>query len=138
MKYLTLTLGLLLFASQAYAQSTYRAQFNASPDHARQEHGVAVLTKYEVLVYRQTDPNVIIATVDVGKPTPVNDDMIIANVDGPFKLLPAGNDYIARVRAVGPGGAVVSPMSDPFPLQPAAPVGWPTQMKPQVGRSVGQ
>jgi hypothetical protein len=125
----------LLLAAPVSAQ--YRAEFDASADHNAQEHGAQVVSKYEVLVYSVKDPNTIISTIDIGKPTPVNDDRIVFNVDVQMKLIPAG-DYLARVRAVGPGGVAVSTASDPFPLQPRAPAGWPAQLKPTIGRAPSQ
>jgi hypothetical protein len=130
-KTLLLTVALtLLLAPVVFAQSTVvnptRVEFIASADHnvTIPEIGPK-LTGYEVEIVLQgaTAP---VQTVDIGKPTPNTDNLIVAPLS---ILLSIAMDtvYEAYVTAIGPGGRSKSEVSNPFLRlgAPAAP-GQPT------------
>jgi regulation of enolase protein 1 (concanavalin A-like superfamily) len=82
--------------------------FNPSPDH---DTGVS---SYSVALYRAGDP-VTAATVaarNLGKPTPVNNDITV-NISDLVNALPTGS-YYAVVSAIGPGGTSPSSPSATF------------------------
>ena len=82
--------------------------FNASTDHTTN------VTSYTVRVYRATDPVTAtpLATKNLGKPTPVNNE-ISADISDIMVPLPSGS-YYAVVQAFGPGGSSMSTPSASF------------------------
>ena len=121
----------LLLSSTAAAQ-TYTAQFNASADHNAIQNQVAVVSSYILSVYAPGGTN-LVATQDLGKPVPDSSNVIAVDVAATMIALPASTScdisaptisscYSATVKAVGPGGEGVSPVSPPFTLVPKAPV----------------
>lgn len=82
--------------------------FNPSPDH---DTGV---TSYSVALYRAADPMTAppAATRDLGKPTPVNNDIAV-DISDLVNALPTGS-YYAVVSATGPGGTSPSSPSATF------------------------
>lgn len=126
---LLLTLVCLAVALSAFAQATSTLTFTASPDHATIAQGVPVVASYELVVTPQGGQPA--APLSLAKPAPNAQNAISLNVTTYLNSLPAGT-YTASVRAVGPGGSGVSPMSDPFALVvPAA----TAPGKPAVSRS---
>jgi hypothetical protein len=124
----------LLLTVCAEAQTgPFRAVFPASVDHNVVEFQVTKLTAYELLVWDQTDVGATpMLTINMGKPTPDASNVITADINAGVITLRAGT-YVARVRAVGPGGTSPTPsaLSDPFPLQPGVPQ---APGKPAIGR----
>lgn len=102
----------LLIAAPLSAQTLNptRVEFTASPDHSTTIGTTAVVTKYEVLIVRQTDTGTILSVTDIGKPTPVAN---VINVAVPGSL-PNNTLLQAAIRTTGPGGASTSVLSDPF------------------------
>ena len=85
-----------------------KVAFNPSPDHST---GV---TSYSVALRRATDPVTAtpVATKDLGKPTPVNNEIIV-DITDIVNPLPAGS-YYAVVTAIGAGGSSSSTPSATF------------------------
>jgi len=120
-----------LLASTTAAQTTSTLAFTPSPDHSVIAQGVPVVERYELVVTPQGgQPQ---TALNLAKPTPVN-NTISVNVSSYLNGLPAGT-YTAVVRAVGPGGQGVSPVSAPFSLTVPAP-GAPGTA-PTITRSAG-
>jgi hypothetical protein len=79
--------------------------FRASPDHA-------VVTDYTANV-RAAGDSTIVAAIDLAKPQPDEDDLIVVNIAGQLNALSPGN-YEVKVQATSPGGTVESPVSNAF------------------------
>lgn len=95
--------------------------FQASPDHvAVNDDGTAVVDHYELLVIRQNN-GALFFTQGLLKPAPDGQGVILVKPISNFATLTRGVVYVAKVQAVGPGGAGVSGLSDPFqvPFAPA-------------------
>jgi hypothetical protein len=73
--------------------------FGASPDHV-------IVTSYEVRI-RPSGSSTIVATQNLGKPTPDEDFLILVNIAQTLNPLPTGN-YTAAVAAIAPGGTTES------------------------------
>lgn len=114
----------LLLAAGVSAQTVVnpsKVVFTASPDHSAVVSGVAVLTNYQLDVMKDTATGALAFTQGLGKPTPSATNDITVTV---AQFLTMGNGtYVAKVSAVGPGGANASAPSNPFVKTgaPAAP-----------------
>jgi regulation of enolase protein 1 (concanavalin A-like superfamily) len=88
--------------------TTITLVFTASVDHDTS------VTSYTVAVYRASDPVTAspVATLDIGKPTPVNGDITV-DLSSLVSPLPSGSYYVV-VRATGPGGTSASLPSPTF------------------------
>ena len=89
--------------------TTTNLVFTVGPDHA------TAVSSYVIAVYRAADDVATaspVATNDIGKPTPVNNDISV-NISSLISPLPSGS-YKIVVRAVGPGGATSSTPSPSF------------------------
>lgn len=95
---------LLLCPTLAFAQG-YQLQFTTNAQHNAIEHGVPVISSYE-LVLTSTSAGGATGTQNLGKPTPVN-NVVTTNVNEFVSKMPAGN-YNVVVRAIGPGGTTPS------------------------------
>lgn len=132
---------LLACAAPAFAQQgPWTVSAPANPDHATIAQGAEVVASYDFIVTPQGGAP--LPAVNLGKPSIVPScvigaatvaNCIVANVDTFIKGLPAGT-YTAQIRAVGPGGQVLSPAGPPFPLTIPAPG---PQGAPGVSRSSG-
>jgi hypothetical protein len=80
-------------------------RFRASPGHA-------TVTNYTANV-RAYGSSTIVATHNLFKPTPDEDNIIYVNIASTLNALPAGN-YDVRVQATGPGGTDESTDSNFF------------------------
>lgn len=110
--------GLALPASaQTAVLNPKTVEFSPSVDHdALEADGTTpVVTKYELRMYVESDPATAISTTDLGKPTPVAGTISITNPLW-FAALTPRTRYVAKVAAIGTGGAGVSGPSDPFGL----------------------
>jgi hypothetical protein len=124
----------VLLSVTAFLQSpTYRVEFTPSPEHALIEHGVPVVSSYEVKVFA---PGVLptgtpATVVNIGKPA-ISGTMVVADVSQPMLALPASSScvgtappptscYTAVINTIGPGGRAESAVGAPFPLVPRAP-----------------
>src|SRR5688572_22693560 len=87
-----------------------KVDFPASPDQTVTFGGVDVVTKYELVIARQSLPNTPVSTTDLGKPTPVGGVISVPLPAG----LPNNTVLLATVRTIGPGGTTPSVASDPF------------------------
>jgi hypothetical protein len=100
-------------------------QFTPSADHAALAiDGNPMVAKYEMRIYTEANPTVVLTVTDIGKPTPVSNLITITNAVW-FSALTPNTKYIARVAAVGPSGEGVSDPSNPFgnvgaPAKPTA------------------
>jgi hypothetical protein len=101
---------LTVSASAQVIVNPTKVDFPASPDHAVTFGGVDVVTKYELVIARQSLPAVPVSTTDLGKPTPVAGIVSVPIPSG----LPNNTILLATVRTVGPGGTTPSVASDPF------------------------
>lgn len=105
-------------------------QFVPSADHNTVEPllGGALVTKYELRVYLQSNPTTTVATQDLGKPTPGTDGTIQVGVDPTAVISKLLKDtlYIAKVAAVGPRGVGESGASNPFGYAGTTPPGAPS------------
>lgn len=116
-----LTLLLLLcLATPVAAQTTSTLTFTASADHAVVAQGVPVVASYELVLTPQGGQ--ALAPLGLSKPQPNAQNVITQNITTYLNSLPAGT-YTAIVRAVGPGGSGVSPVSPSFTLVVPAPSG---------------
>jgi hypothetical protein len=90
------------------SQPPTRVVFNPSPDHATK------VSSYSVALRRAGDPVTAapVATKDLGKPAPVNNDITV-DISDIVNPLPAGS-YYAVVTAIGPGGSGSSTPSGTF------------------------
>jgi hypothetical protein len=84
-----------------------RVAFNASPDDA-------IVTDYTARI-RVSGNSTVVATQDLGKPTPDGNGVIIADLTTTFAGLAAGN-YTVSILATAPGGSTDSAESAPFAL----------------------
>ena len=123
-----LLLCTLVTGSQAQTPNPYTVRFTVSPDHNVTEHGTPLVDRYE-LVYRAPGSSQDSTPINLGKPTPTNNNVQI-NINTQMLALPASTTcnvqaptpatcYMATVRVVGPGGVVAS-TSSPFALIPRA------------------
>ncbi len=94
-------------------------EFTPSADNDTIQNGVALVTSYAMDIATVTAPLVVVRTVDFGKPAVVN-GKITPNISATIQALPVG-DYVATIRAVGPGGVSTGAVSDPFTVKPRAP-----------------
>ena len=101
---------LTLSASAQVIVNPTKVDFPASADHAVTFGGVDVVTKYELVIARQSLPAVPVSTTDLGKPTPAAGVISVPLPGG----LPNNTVLLATVRTVGPGGSTPSVASDPF------------------------
>lgn len=81
--------------------------FTASPDHA-------TVTSYEVRV-RAEGSVTIVATRNLGKPTPNVDNQIVVNIASTLTPLASGN-YTVAVAAISPGGTTESSETSAYSL----------------------
>ena len=96
-------------------------EFQPSPDHDRIVNGVALVDRYALEFY-VAGTNVVLQTLDVGKPTPGANGLIrfdFAAQLAAWQVL--GVIYEARVVALGPGGANASGNSNQFNFPSATP-----------------
>src|SRR6266705_301908 len=132
---LPLTLALLALPSFARAQCPTQPAapvlnpksvcFPISPDHNVTEAGQNKVDGYKLLIKKVSDGSTL-ATVDIGKPTPVNGTITLGSPAvpwTPFTTLPLGVDYTTTTVAYGrgletPDGASVSFLK-PSPPAPA-------------------
>lgn len=98
-------------------------EFTASADHAATFGGSALVTKYELVVVRQSAPTVPVVVTDLGKPTPAANVITVPVPGG----LPNNTVLQVSVRTTGPGGVTAGVLSDPFGVVgPPAAAGKPT------------
>ncbi len=124
MKTWMLALALCLSAVSAQAQvppvvNPTAVEFTPSADDSVIQNGTPVVTRYTMDIATVAAPTVVVRTVDFGKPAVVN-GKITPNISATIAALPVG-DYIAIVKAEGPGGVTASVPSDPFAVRPKAP-----------------
>ena len=94
-----------------------------SADHDAVANGAPVITRYLLEIATSATTPVIVRTVDMGKPTLVGGKVTYLGLGAVVQSLPSGN-YIAVVKAEGPGGVSAGTLSDPFTVKvrvPAAP-----------------
>lgn len=123
---LTLALALPQLPPTISILPTSTITFTASPDHNTQFAGGPVLTGYtiEYFLRSQVSPAGVpsgspaIGPVDLGKPTPNASNLI--TISTVFATINANIEYVAYVRAVGPGGSTRGNHTDPFG-KPGAP-----------------
>lgn len=126
----TLSVAILLGAvpTPAGAQNpVWTMTAPANPDHSSIAQGVPVVSRYEFEVTPQGgSPR---PPLDIGKPALVPSctmgavtvqNCIVVDVNTFVNALPPGT-YTGVVRALGPGGSVMSPAGPPFPLTVPAP-----------------
>ncbi len=138
---LSAAFAVCVLASPAVAQTgPWTVSAPANPDHNTIAQGVNVVASYDFLV--TPVGGATLPAVNLGKPAITAtctiggaqvSNCIVANVDTFIKGLPPGN-YTAQIRAIGPGGQVLSPAGPPFPLTVPAPG---PQGAPGVSRSSG-
>ena len=87
--------------------NTGEVAFNASPDQA-------VITNYTARV-RVSGSSTVVATQDLGVPTPDGNGVIIVNMAATFAGLATGN-YTVSILATSAGGSTDSTESAPFAL----------------------
>lgn len=109
-----------LWATPASAQTVLNpttVEFVPSSDHSAVEADgtTPVVTRYEVRMYLEADPTTAIVTQDIGKPAPVAGKIAVVNPVW-FAGLTPRTRYVARVAAIGGGGAGLSAASLPFGL----------------------
>jgi hypothetical protein len=132
----TRSLHVLLFAFLLALPSSLFAQtpdprvveFEPSADHSRQVNGVDLVDRYSLEFYA-TGTNVLLQSIDLGKPSPDLDGVIrfeFASRLGIWQVL--GVVYEARVVAVGPWGSSRSSNSNQFNFPGAAPPPPPGQV----------
>ncbi len=124
MKTWMLALALCLVAAPALAQvppvvNPTAVEFTPSADDSVIQNGTPVVTRYTMDIATVAAPTVVVRTVDFGKPAVVN-GKITPNISATVAALPVG-DYIAIIKAEGPGGVTASVPSDPFTVRPKAP-----------------
>jgi hypothetical protein len=111
-------------------------EFIASHDHDMlSDSGLPRVSRYTLSIYPVGSSSVL-ATVDLGKPTPRTDGVIRVDFLPLLAALPAPNvSYEARVTVVGPGGSMASAVSNEFSFSPTCtPVISPTSRSvPQTG-----
>ena len=114
MRFVWCLLVCLLLPASVSAQvivNPTQVEFSASPDHAVSFGGLALVTKYELVITRQGLPTLpVVPVVDLGKPTPTANLITVSMPGG----LPNNTVLVATVRTVGPGGTTPSVASDPF------------------------
>ena len=133
-RYLILSLvlmlaGLALFAPIAGAQTAVvnpkTVEFVPSADHAVVAlDGSAMVARYELRMYLETNQTTPISVTDLGKPVPVANLISVTNPVW-FAGLTPNTKYVAKVAAIGPTGEGVSDPSNPFgnvgaPTKPTA------------------
>ncbi len=124
MKKWIIALALCLSATVAQAQvpavvNPTVVEFAPSADDSTVQNGVPVVTKYTMDIATVAAPNVVVKTVDFGKPAVVN-GKIAPSITTTVQALAVG-DYIAIIKAEGPGGVSAGLVSDPFTVKPKAP-----------------
>lgn len=131
-----ITLAALAIAAIAGAQTVTpnpsTVQFLASADHNALIFDTTqpVVTRYELRIYVAIDLAKVIATLDLGKPTPATDGTITVTNAIWFAALTPKTKYIGKVAAIGPTGEGVSDPSNPFGNQgPPAAAGTPIVSK---------
>jgi len=121
---LLVLLSLVAFPSLLVAQPTADprvVEFEPSPDHDRIVDGVALVDRYALEFYT-IGTNVLLQSIDVGKPAPGTNGLIrfeFAPQLGAWQVL--GVVYEARVVALGPGGSTTSGSSNQFNFPNAPP-----------------
>jgi hypothetical protein len=97
-------------------------EFTASTDHAALDtNGQPILTRYDVEIYTSTAAATPTKTQGIGKPTPVGGVITFTQLATITSGLPFAPGYVAKVVAVGPGGATRSGFSNPFDLTAKVP-----------------
>lgn len=86
-------------------------EFVPSTDHSIQQNGVDLVARYELQVYTLTGSQPV-TIQDIAKPTPVS-GLIAYNIVAMLAAIAPGQ-YVARVAAIGPGGAALSGISNTF------------------------
>ena len=137
MKRFTLTLALLLalaacasvVSAQTVVVNPTTVEFPASADHSVLAiDGQPMITKYELRVYVEAGMT-LLATLDLGKPTPLANIITVTNA-GWFAPLQPNTRLVARTVAIGATGEAASGVSAPFGLVgPPHPPGVPTVRK---------
>jgi hypothetical protein len=121
MKRFTLSLALLLAlamcASPAYAQTVVvnptTVEFTPSVDHnAVSIDGQPMIARYELRIYIEAT-SALLATIDLGKPTPLANLITVTNPAW-FSPLQPNTRLVGRFVAVGPTGEGVGALTNPF------------------------
>ncbi len=94
-------------------------EFAPSADDSAIQNGVPVVSKYTMDIATVAAPTVVVKTVDFGRPAVVN-GKITPSIVATVASLPVG-DYIAIIKAEGPGGVSAGLVSDPFAVRPRTP-----------------
>ncbi|MGH9372544.1 MAG: BACON domain-containing protein [Vicinamibacterales bacterium] len=95
-----------------------RVEFTPSADHNRTSGGVSIVTLYRLQIFAVGSTQ-ITRTVDLGKPSPEGDGFIRLDFVRLLSTpLTPGQQYQARVAAVGPGGTAASALSNQFSFSP--------------------
>ncbi|MGH9372543.1 MAG: BACON domain-containing protein, partial [Vicinamibacterales bacterium] len=96
-----------------------RVEFTPSADHDAVSGGVPLVTSYQMQIFPAGSTQMV-QSVDLGKPSPQTDGFIrlgfVSRLSAP---LATGQQYEARVAAVGPGGVGASALSNQFSFSPA-------------------
>ncbi len=124
MKTWILALALCLSAVSVHAQvppvvNPTAVEFTPSADDSTIQNGAPVVSRYTMDIATVAAPTVVVRTVDFGKPAVVN-GKITPNISATVAGLPVG-DYIAIIKAEGPGGVSPGLVSDPFAVRPKVP-----------------
>jgi len=96
-------------------------EFTPSVDHDRVVDGMPLVDRY-VLEFYAIGANVLLQSINLGKPSPDPDGSIrfvFGNALGTWRA--PGVAYEARVTAMGPGGSTTSANSNPFSFPTATP-----------------
>jgi hypothetical protein len=110
---LAVSVGLTAVAQAQPLVNPDTITFTASADHDRVVNGQAVLDVYTLLIGPGSQPDQIVRTTVIGKPTPTAAGDIDAGLLADLMHLPSGL-YVASIRATGPGGWNTSLLSEPF------------------------
>ncbi len=113
-------------AAQVLVINPTKAEFNASADHNLTENEIALVSSYELRVF-VTCATVPLRVLNLAKPTPDANNLIIVDIVSLVRSLPVG-DYFATVAVKGPGGESISTPSNPFQVTVRAPVA-PTNLR---------
>lgn len=102
----------------AQAPAPYTLSFTASANHSAMEHTQPVVAGYQLVLRPEGGSD--LPAIELGKPAPDATNVVTVDVSSQLQALPAGT-YVAKVKAVGPGGEAVSADSAPFSLTISAP-----------------
>lgn len=120
----TLVLGFILFTTNAFGQTVINprlVEFTPSLDHdIMLSDGTPKVDHYEIQWFA-SGASAPVSSGDLKKPAPAN-GIISVDIRTLLIGIPFGNNYTAKVAAIGPTGSGVSNPSNPFDfVSPPAP-----------------